>query len=179
MSKIVSLDDFRKQIESEKDETLDQLLKKARVLREKGLSKKDVKSFSDLKKAFEIQLNTFLLERRLIGSDVFLCASYIAGLLSDIGWEIPESFYATDYIIQSTENGNDLALKKGGDACFALCSLFPQRCERRWMKREDYVDMGISMYNSYYYKTGREVMYHMAKHFKLMSEATTNAVQRI
>lgn len=180
MTKVISLEDFRKQAEKEGPKTFEELLRKATLLKKMSSNKALIKDFDDLKKAFEIQLNTFLLEKQLVGADVFMCASYISSILCQFGDKIPESWYMTDYLVKDQENGGDgNALKEGADTCFILCSLYPERCNRRVMKKSDYVSMGSSMYSAYYSKTGKEVIYHMARKFDLMSKVTAECVTKI
>ena len=180
MAKIISFGSFKKQAEKDVSNTFEELLKKATLLKKMSIKKSHFKDFEDWKKSFEIQINTFLLEKQLVGADVFMCASYISSILCQFGDKIPESWYMTDYLVKDQENGGDgNALKEGADTCFILCSLYPERCNRRVMKKSDYVSMGSSMYSAYYSKTGKEVIYHMARKFDLMSKVTAECVTKI
>ncbi|MDD2935384.1 MAG: hypothetical protein PHX25_02830 [Candidatus Pacebacteria bacterium] len=180
MAKIISFESFKKQAEKDVSNTFEELLRKATLLKKMSANKALIKDFDGLKKAFEIQLNTFLLEKQLVGVDVFMCASYISSILCQFGSKIPESWYMTDYLVKDQENGGDgNALKEGADTCFILCSLYPERCNRRIMEKTDYILMGSSMYGAYYSKTGKEVIYHMAKRFELMSQVTAECVNKI
>jgi len=155
--------------------TLEELLSRAHKLSNNINEGEDL----DLRKKFEIRFNDILLKNKMISSTNFLCAIYIANLLSKIGYSVPKSWYATDYLINGIENDEQVPFKEGADVCFILYSLYPERCERRSMKKADYVKMGIALYFYYYNMTRKEVVYHMGTSFEPMAEITRECVESL
>ncbi|MDD4271343.1 MAG: hypothetical protein PHF50_00900 [Patescibacteria group bacterium] len=92
MSKIIDLSTFTRK-KSQAD-NLTELLKMATILREKREEIKEavmVMNFAGLKRLFESRLADVILTSKNIGVDFFLCGTYIAGLLTDIGNTPPKA----------------------------------------------------------------------------------------
>ena len=178
--KIIYLEGFRNKKEPKSDD-LNELLIKAHKLRGR-IPKSDEmvwQDFGNLKGLFETRLNELLLDNRFIGANIFLCSSYIAILLAKFATKNPESWYATDYAIKGYESRDPFVLQNGADVCFILCTLYPERCNRRSMKKSDYVSLGSGLYHRFYNQTGREIGYYMGDLFELMSEVTAECVKRL
>ena len=158
------------------------LLRKAHILRKSVPTKSDDliwQEFGDLQRLFEALLNKSLLAEKNIGTDIFMCSSYVASLLAKTGSSIPKSWYAIDYILEGYENDDPFVLQDGADVCFLLYSLYPARCNRRSMKTEDYATMGENLYYGYYAKTGREIGYYMSNLFELMADTTAKCIANL
>lgn len=174
---VISLADFLEKRLSE-NSSLTDLLVRAKSMTSKEDNPEEVLCVrsAEMRKFFESRLNALLLDRGIVQSNAFLCATYVARILSDIHASVPDSFYATDYFNRWVETGDDSELKNGADICFVLCSLFPERCERRAMRRCDYVDMGSGLYYRYYYEAQKEIAYHMSSLFEQMSDLTARCL---
>ena len=164
--------------------TLNDFLYRAKQLKKetKEKQKEDclmIKSLDDLEKIFEVKLNDFLLDHRLISAEYFICAMFIASLLKETSFSIPESWYAVDYFIENQEIGDPELLLDGANNCFLLSTLFTKRCEKRGMKRSDYVFMGAGLYQNFYHQTGKEVACYMGSLFETMSEATAKCIKSL
>ncbi|MFC1608739.1 hypothetical protein ACFL16_02090 [Patescibacteria group bacterium] len=124
---------------------------------------------AEFRRFFETRFNEVLMKEKLVTSENFLCSMYIARTVMDNIPDLGGTFYATDYMEKWLETGENDHLKRGADTCFVLCTFFPERCERRSMKRDDYVAMGSGLYYRYYSEEGKEVAYHMSSSFDVMS----------
>jgi len=155
--------------------TLEDLLSRAHKLNNDIDESKNL----DLKKKFEVRFNDILLQNRMVSSTNFLCAIYIAKLLSKISHSVPRSWYATDYLINGIENDKQVPFKEGADVCFILYSLYPERCEHRSMTKMGYIRMGVALYFQHYDITSQEVSYHMGASFEPMAEITRECVENL
>lgn len=181
-TKILVLEKFR----SKKDRctTIDDFLKRAsRLKKEKEKEQKEDRlllvNLVDLEKMFEIQLNDFLFKNNLIGVNFFMCSIFISSLLKETSFSVPESWYAIDYILNEEDTKDPSLLLDGANNCFLLSTLFPERCERRNMKKDDYVFMGSGLYHRFYDRTGKEVAYYMSDLFEVMSDATFECIKNM
>lgn len=158
---------------------LNVLLQEAHILKKSVKTKSDDliwQDFGSLQRLFEALLNNSLLAENNIGTDIFLCSSYVASLLAKISSHTPESWYAVDYILKGYENNNPFIFQNGADVCFLLYSLFPERCNHGSMKTENYAAMGEGLYYKYYTETGSEIGYHMSNQFELIADITTRCI---
>jgi hypothetical protein len=162
--------------------SLDDFLKRASKLKKeveenhKGLI---IVNKNDLEKIFETRLNCFLLENNLIAVEYFVCAMFIASLLRETGFSVPESWYAVDYFIENQEKADPKLLLDGANVCFLLTTIFTKRCEKRGMKRSDYVSMGTGLYGNFYNQTGKDFAYYMSSLFDEMSDATSECLRAL
>jgi hypothetical protein len=124
------------------------------------------------KKWVEGKIGATLIEQQLIDASFFLCAIYIAELLTRTMREFPESWCAVDYRKESVEHENPFALKKGGDMCFLIAAVFPDRGKWRLMDLSYYEKMGAGFYYEFYYQARAEIGYHMGSCFHTMKEVT-------
>lgn len=177
-TKIVVLKQFKPK--RKKCISLNDFLERAQKLKKEVEEKTDcllIVTPDDLEKMFEVRLNDFLIENRFLNTSYFMCSLFVASLLKETGFSVPESWYAMDYILKEDETGDPLLLLDGANNCFLLSTLFVDRCNRRGMKREDYLHMGATMYKRFYDKTGREVAYFMSNSFEVMSSATSSCIK--
>jgi len=126
----------------------------------------------DLKKIFEVRLNNFFLDHDMIGLNFFSCSMFVASLLTEVALRPPKSWYATDYVIEYEQKSNPREILTGANVCFVLSSLYKERCERRTMSRQTYIDIGSGLYGRFYNLTQKEVTYNMSKSFELLSDVT-------
>lgn len=171
---IISISDYLSQKGDSVDNmSLEQMLMRASLMvREakgdgEGLLQMNKHEF---RKFFEMRFNKILMQEKKISSGFFLCAMYISQTLMDIIPGLKGTFYATDYMEKWIETGKSEHLKNGADTCFVLCTFFPERCERRNMKKGDYIAIGSGLYYHYYNEEGGEIAYHMSNNFDVMSE---------
>jgi len=161
----VSLNDFIKRASK---------LKKEVIENQKDLI---IVNTNDLEKLFEVRLNCFLLENKLIAVEYFVCAMFLASLLKETGFSVPESWYAVDYFIENNDTADPKTLLEGANVCFLLTTIFTERCEKRGMRRSDYVSMGTGLYGNFYNKTGKDFAYYMSFLFGEMSDATSECLK--
>jgi len=185
MSGVINLSTFKNRqaslrIEKIQGGDLTELLKTATDLRnciEKFKKTIEVMDFKGLKRVFETRLANIILETKKIELDLFLCSSYIAALLVEIGSSVPESWFAVDYFIKAEAENKPEALKQGANVCFLIYAVFPPRGQIRCMKLEDYKALGQAMYYGYYGQTGTLVAYFMSQQFKPMAEITRECLR--
>jgi len=149
-----------------------------------------------LEQFFKNQILEEVYLRELFSDGIILCTNYISALLTKIGTDFTkeelegtvsyfESWFAVDYQIKHNESGSLYALKKGGDLCFIICSIFPKIVSKRLVKLSYYQDIGISFYQqigSYYYydknqSSKAEIWLHMSKFFKEMVEVVQTSIR--
>lgn len=143
---------------------LNDLIKRASLICKEKLDESGIIRTENLKHFFESRINQEIFNRHLIGSDIFLCGIYVSNLLTDLATNTPESWWAVDYAI----SGDSSALKKGGDVCFVICGVFPERGNYRLMDVSYYRKMGEGFYYQLYSVAKREIGYHMSHQFGTM-----------
>ena len=177
MPKVVQFRFFGKD-DSEKD--INQLLKNASLVLKEASSMTDY--FQDkiypiknkqAGRIFEGKISKEIFAKNLVSSGVLLCGIYAAKLMEELMTDAPESWWAIDYAFSEKAE----ILKKGGDACFIICGIFPKRANRRLMDREYYQKFGISLYHRFYGATNKEIGYHMANNFSIMSEVVNSVMK--
>ncbi len=136
-------------------------------------------NLKELKRLFETRLQAAVLERRMLTEQAFLCGLYISNLLLMLSVKVPTSWYATDYLIEGFEKSSPSAMQQGGDICFAICAIFPERGNWRQMNPAFYREAGVSLYYHYYTLSGREIGYHMSSNFSAMAEITKECVRSL
>lgn len=182
MSRVIDLSTFKNQRASLQGGNLTELLKKATVLQKNLEEFKEtivVLDFNGLKHAFEARLANLILKTKNIGPDFFLCGSYVATLLTEIGSTMPESWYAADYFLKAADDGNPDALKQGANVCFLIYAVFPLRGQVRAMKLSNYEALGRGLYYNYYGQTGTIVAYFMSQQFKPMAEIAQECFRQL
>lgn len=117
-------------------------------------------------------------EQGLIDSGVYLCGEYISRMLNDSA-KSRFDWIAADYLERFARDGNPRILKEGGDMCFILVGLFPERGRWRLMEPSYYEKMGKGLYYKFYTETGNEIGYHMSRHFPVMIQFTQRCLRLI
>lgn len=176
MAKIINFQAAKKENRSpEKFDDLNTLIRRASTVCKEKVEKSGVVKEGQLKKLFEIRINREIFEREIIRSDIFLCGIYAADLLANLANNIPESWWAMDY----NDPNDPLILKKGGDVCFAICGVFPERGGYRLMDIEYYQKMGAGFYYRFYGITKKEIGYHMSCQFEVMTEVVRSCIHNL
>ena len=156
---------------------LHELIKIARNL--KSAQSERTKSFREFRKQLEAKLGNMLIDRKLLEPALFFCSMYVARLLYETAREEPKSWYAIDFLVEANESGNPFSLKEGGDMCFLLSSVFPERSARRGVKMEYYIHMGENFYYEFYNQTSSEIGYHMSNSFNTMAQVTQSCLDSL
>lgn len=120
-------------------------------------------NFEELLKA---RLGSFIIENRLITTDLFRCSLYIAHLLNETVSRNFESLYAVDYYLRGVEEQDPAALQQGADLCSVLCILFEGRRNWRMVREGDYARRGVQLYALYYAQTKRMIAWCMSRNFE-------------
>ena len=176
MAKVINLQKARAKRENSESRDLTELLRQASTIcKEKhvfpeGLS---IIGKGQLQNVFERKISEEIFARRLISRDIFLCGIYVSKILAELASTNPESWWAVDYAFSDTP----ATLKKGGDMCFAICGIFPQRGNRRAMKISYYQEMGEGFYYHFFGRSKKEIGYHMCNNFETMVEVVQKCVQ--
>jgi len=109
----------------------------------------------------------------LISRESLLCGIYFAQVLTQFLFEKPKSWWAIDYLLEHAEatakNKRTNALKCGGDLCFLVCAVYPERANIRAMTLRDYQAMGIGLFQRHHTVSGVEISYYMSKQFSNMA----------
>lgn len=116
----------------------------------------------------------------LICRESLLCGVYSAQVLTQFIFESPKSWWAVDYLQEYAEardrQKSANALKRGGDLCFLICSVFPERGNIRTMMFKDYQAMGIGFFQRHFNSSGAEISYFMSQQFSNMAKIIQNHV---
>ncbi len=177
MAKIVSFEAARKNLEIG---GLTDLLKRASVIKGKEAVLQDklgvvaIKE-GQLRDVFEREITDEIFSQKLVSGDVLLCGIYVSNLLAELALKTPESWWAIDY----TAMDESMAVKKGGDVCFAICGVFPERGNYRVMKISYYQKMGATFYRQFYELTGKEIGYYMSRRFETMAHVAQRCIGRL
>lgn len=127
MATVISFGQAREKRANSEPDNLSDLIKRASLICRDKLSfsqnELGVIEEGQLKSVFESKITQEIFDRKLIGSDVFLCGIYVSNLLAELASSMPESWWAIDY----ATSDDSATLKKGGDACFIPCGVFPER----------------------------------------------------
>jgi hypothetical protein len=181
MGKIINIRDFQSEKRKENLRSLNDFMARAKRLGKEVAKEAEsgliIAQSKDLDKMIEVKINEFLLGNNLLRVDYFMCSLFIASLLSKIGYEIPESWYATDYIFKANKDDNPYVLEDGANVCFILCSLYPERCSYRSMTRASYIKIGSALYLQFYNATNEEIGYYMGHYFEHMADIANHCVK--
>lgn len=177
MADVINLAEIREKKAHPEFCDLNELIKRALLVCKEGFAfSKDefgVVKEGQLKNIFESKITQEILTRKLIGSDVFLCGIYISNLLADLVQANPDSWWAVDY----ATSDKPAVLKKGGDVCFIICGVFPERGNYRLMDITYYQKMGVGFYYSFYNLAKKEIGYHMSQQFETMVSVVQNCIR--
>jgi len=108
-----------------------------------------------------------------------VCGVHVSNLLTDIGVNPPASWFATDYLLAFSKTINPQILFDGGNVCFLLCAVFPERTTFRSMKSEDYINMGTKMFLEYHIYSASPIGFYMANYFEEMVQAAQKGLKMI
>jgi hypothetical protein len=128
---------------------------------------------------FQAKINTFLLEEKLIASDLFRCAIYIARMIEKMFTSVPMSYYVIDYYTAGQSQQNPSLFLEGGDFCCMLCIFFPERGNRRSMKLQDYEHIGAQMYYRYHEVTKNTIGLCMGDNFNNIVAISKECLQEL
>ncbi len=178
MDKVISIQKFKEEKRKPKSSNLTELMKHARLIckekfsfLEEGLS---IVKEGQLKSVFESRISNEIFSKKFISRGFFLCAIYISSLLEELVFKAPESFWAIDY----ADSDDPSVLKKGGDACFIICGVFPGRGNYRLMNIEYYRKIGSGFYYQFYSASNKEIGYHMSQNFEPMAMLVQRCFKR-
>ncbi len=135
-----------------------------------------ISDFERMREMIEKEMSKELLEKNALESEFFLCMKYVSKLLSETARQPLFSLYILDYLSKIESKEDHLPFKEAADLCFILCSLFPERTERRMMRWNDYVMMGKSLYGSFYQKSGLDIAYYMSTKYQTIAVIAHNAL---
>lgn len=178
MTNVISLQQARK-MRNEDNEAgdLNGLLSRATLICKENLNfsqnKLSVVREGQLRRVLESKITHEIIARKLITRDIFLCGIYVAKLLSELMLNVPNSWWAIDYFASD----DAVTLRRGGDVCFIICGLFPERGSRRLMNGAYYQKMGESFYHQFYNYANIEIGYHMSKQFQTMVAIVQNCIK--
>ena len=179
MSNVIDFNQARERRDALRPNDLSSLLRQARLIADKfpktdqeGIS---VLSEDHLQKTLQARMAQIILERKLVGSDIFLCSIYVAGLLGNLVRSAPESWWAIDYLATDDQ----IILKRGGDVCFIICGVFPERGRRRLMDISYYQSMGPAFYYRLYSVGGKEIGFHMSRNFTVMTDLARECLNNL
>ncbi len=125
-------------------------------------------------KEIESRILKVIWQKKLMEMSYFLCALYVAKIIWNFSNKIPISWCAVDYY----DIDNPQAMKDGGDICFLINALFPQRVKWRLMSEEYYIKMGELFYAQYYNLTEAEVACYMSLLFNQMIDITRQCFKK-
>ena len=120
-----------------------------------------------------------IIKAKMIDKGLFLCGIYVPQIFAEYLSSSPESWLAVDYTLKARKFKNAFVFKQGGDVCFLICSIFPERTNWRTMNPGYYRKMGESFYYQFYAKTNQEIGYHMSGNFETMVGITKECVPLI
>lgn len=177
MAKIIDLETAKRNLELG---NLNDLLKRAFLIKGKASvlqNKLGVVAVKEgqLKGIFEKEITDEIFIQKLVASDILLCGIYVSGLLAELALKTPGSWWAVDYATMD----DSTMVKKGGDVCFAICGVFPERGDYRVMKISYYQEMGATFYRQFYELTGKEIGYHMSRRFETMAHVAQRCIGRL
>lgn len=177
MAEIISLQEAREKRDSSEAGDINQLLKRATlVLKEESediQGKLGVVGRGKLKKIFEKKITEEILNAKIVSGDVLLCGIYVSILLDEFVTKRTPSWWAIDYAVSEDPE----VLKQGGDTCFIICGVFPERGNVRLMDISYYQKVGAGLYNRFYNLTNKEIGYHMSQRFDTMAHVVQNCLK--
>jgi len=171
MAKVIGIKKAREARRPSHD--LTELIKSAAIIKNRIVDFRDNLKKKIIIAASQGQFKVFL--SGLISDAIFkhpsliCCGIYSAQVLTQFFYESPKSWWATDYLLEYAEardrQKSANALKRGGDLCFLICSVFPERANIRAMTLKDYQAMGIGFFQRHFYFSGAEISYFMSQQF--------------
>ncbi|MCG2699928.1 hypothetical protein L6274_02655 [Candidatus Parcubacteria bacterium] len=147
-------------------ESLNEFLKRATKLIGKISARQDsgvitaARSIDELKRRMEGVIAKKIIKAKMIDKGLFLCGIYVPQIFTEYLSSSPESWLAVDYALWAIKRKNAFVFKKGGDVCFLICSIFPERANWRTISK-------------------KEIGYHMSSNFETMVGITKECVPLI
>lgn len=165
-------------------ENMSKLLKEAVAICQRdiplNLGEIDVVGKDGMKKILEKKIVEEMSALEMIDVPNYLCGLYVAGILTKLAVEVPDSWYTVDYINASLKSGNPFVLREGGDMCFVLCGVFPDRKKNR--NQADvtfYEEIGSSFYRQFYHFNKQETWNHMSNKFGVMARVAQKCLHNL
>ena len=152
-----------------KEKTFNELLKNAVEIGRRSLGSTKMGIFqpeADIKTFFVSTITALLLREKQIDDELFRCALYAGEVFEKLVFSVPESYFVCDYYLKGWEAGQPIFFRDGADLCYVICVLFDQFAQRRRMRRDDYVRMGVQLYYLYYRQTRESIGWCMSNNFK-------------
>jgi hypothetical protein len=173
MPNVIRLEDAKRLreelLENDFDKSFKKIIKLQKISEREDLAEDEIISSTSAKNWFERKISNEIFQKRMFAHDVFLCGMYVAKILGEFEKSLPKYEYAVDFFQQWSDSKNECALKCGGDFCFLLCSVFPQRGNRRLMKTDYYQEMGRSFYYHFYTVSEKPIGSYMSSKFETMT----------
>jgi hypothetical protein len=154
------------------------------MLKEK---KKEILIVGKAEDFFKQRLHDFLLDRKEITAELFICSDYIASILASFLRESPRKILAAEYFgaysaykrAESDDNPlrPEYFLERGGQACFVTCVFFPVFRRRSLVDEKYYAEMGTMFFYRFYREADSVVAGYMAERFDELVPLTREAVQ--
>lgn len=185
MTIVLNLAQARAKRQKMAPESLNEFLKRATKLIGKISTRQDssviatTRSIGGLKRRMEGMIAKKIIKAKMIDKGLFLCGIYIPQIFVEYLSSSPESWLAVDYSSWAIKRKNAFVFKKGGDVCFLICSIFPERTNWRTMSADYYQKMGESFYHQFYTESKKEIGYHMSSNFETMVGITKECVPLI
>ncbi|MDA3815714.1 MAG: hypothetical protein PF549_05125 [Patescibacteria group bacterium] len=178
MAEIIDFTQFLKKNDFE-DADLNELLSRASLICQKKSGfpqgEADIVGIRDLRNVFDGEITQEIFRRKLVSSEIFLCGVYVSKLLTELSASTPESWWAIDYATKE----ESLANKRGGDICFIICSVFPDRGNYRSNNIGYYQHMGENFYFKFYGMAKKEIGYYMSRQFEVMTTVVHSCMEKI
>ncbi|MEA2112656.1 MAG: hypothetical protein U9P50_01625 [Patescibacteria group bacterium] len=138
-----------------------------------------VKSRDHFIRKLEAVISTKIMKKKMISRGMFLCGIYAPKVVVQYLSTSPKSWTAIDYLQENNRAKHNLNLKLGGDVCFLICCLFPERGDWRLMNLTYYKKMGMSFYYRFFQGTDKEIGYHMSDNFDEIVSLTSQSVHSL
>lgn len=176
MAKIINLEDKKlKKTKFNPDDNLEEYLKKAILLKKFFPKLNSTVAVMDIKKFKLLLLNKIselLIKNKYLEKEFFICGNYISTLIINTTTDIPESWFAIDFIFKTLKTKSPFYTQKGADICFLICAIFRERGNIRSMKISDYQKMGMGLYRQFYFQTNKEIGLYMSNFYGEMADVT-------
>jgi hypothetical protein len=180
MSKVIGFMDARKRFLDQ--QSFNDLLGNAQQIGKLSLGIMEEGVFRlgvDAKTYFVASINSILLNERHIDAELFRCALYIGGVFEELLHSVPDCYFICDYYLKGFERKDPFYLQKGADLCWAISVFFRDFANRRCMREEDYLQMGIALYYAYYLQTNKYIGWCMSNNFKSIVTITRKGIKEM
>ncbi len=124
---------------------------------------------------FRKRIHYILIKEKILEPDLFRCTLHISRVMADMVHEVPESYFASDYLVGSQQDTRQLL--RGGDLCCMICIFFEEWANRRSMRVADYEQMGMQLYLRHHAATRSSIGQCMAHHFRDVVAISRECIQ--